>query len=71
MLRQAVESSMIKSIGHDGKTNVLEVEFRTGRVYQYFLVPHSVYRELMQAASIGEYFNTRIRGNYHEVPAKD
>ncbi|MGH9420404.1 MAG: KTSC domain-containing protein [Thermoanaerobaculia bacterium] len=58
---------MIKSIGHDGKTNVLEVEFRTGRIYQYFLVPQSVYRELIHAKSIGEYFNTEIRGSYNEV----
>lgn len=67
MLRQAVESSVITSVGYDAKTNVLEVEFRTGRVYQYFLVPQSVYRELMRSESMGRYFNHEIRGSYNEV----
>lgn len=67
MLRQAVESSVITSVGYDAKTNVLEVEFRTGRIYQYFLVPPSVFRELMHSESIGVYFNTEIRGSYNEV----
>jgi len=67
MLRQAVESSVITSVGYDAKTNVLEVEFRTRRIYQYFLVPQSVYRELMRSKSIGGYFNAEIRGSYNEV----
>jgi hypothetical protein len=68
MLRDEVESSVIKSVGYDRKTNVLEVEFRTGRIYQYLLVPQSVYRELMRSDSIGKYFNAEIRGSYNEVP---
>jgi len=68
MLRRTVDSSVITSVGYDAKTNVLEVEFRTGRIYQYFLVPQSVYRELMRADSIGKYFNAEIRGSYNEVP---
>jgi hypothetical protein len=34
MKRETVGSSNIRSIGYDQNTNILEVEFRSGRVYQ-------------------------------------
>jgi len=59
-----IDSSVIASLEHDPGTNVLKVVFRTGRVYEYFLVQKSVVEELLHAESAGEYFNKNIRNNY-------
>jgi hypothetical protein len=58
----AVDSSAIAAVGYDGYT--LTVEFRTGRTYDHPGVPYSVYRELMNASSMGAYYNRYIRGRY-------
>lgn len=63
MQRGAVSSSQIRSIGHDTDTNTLEVEFNNGAVYQYDSVPREVYLSLMNAGSVGSYFNSHIKGN--------
>lgn len=64
MRRKHVTSSVIEAAGYDSEMNVLEVEFRTGRVYQYFFVPLVTYEALIHAASVGEYFNREIRSRY-------
>lgn len=64
MNRDAVSSTNVASIGYDAATLTLEVEFRTGNVYQYFDVPETAYRELMSGASIGKYINTVIKQSY-------
>jgi lysyl-tRNA synthetase class 2 len=58
---------VIEALAHDSATNVLEVEFRTGRVYRYFLVPAAAYASLLQADSIGEHFNQEILNRYRSV----
>lgn len=65
MHRQAVESSMIRSVGYDPDRQILEIEFvKSGDVYQYRDVPKVVYQELLAATSHGQYFQARIRGEY-------
>lgn len=65
MNRQPVESSLIRSVGYDLASSILEVEFTgEGRIYDYFDVPLSIYSELMAAESKGEYFNNYIRDLY-------
>jgi hypothetical protein len=71
MRRTKVKSSVIKAVGYDQATNVLEVEFHSGKVYRYFMVPLSAYRELIEAESIGAYFNTEIRNDYSCVEISD
>lgn len=71
MDRNEVTSSVIKAIGYDIETNVLEVEFRTGRIYRYFMVLPDVYRALIGAESIGDYFNRRIRRRYEFLEVRD
>ena len=52
--RRPVDSSLIRSVGYDLPSSVLEIEFvEGGRVYEYLDVPLSVYSRLMAAASIG------------------
>ena len=62
MQRQPVESEAVNSIGH--QETVLEVEFSDGRVYRYFPVPESTYRDLMNADSIGNFVATKIKPNF-------
>jgi KTSC domain len=62
MKREAVISRAIRSIGY--QTDTLELDFVDGDVYRYFLVPPSVFLELIQAESKGAFFNDRIRARY-------
>lgn len=65
MERQAVSSSNLASVGYDPNSETLEVEFvSTGKVYEYYNVPQFEYDRLMEASSIGQYFNAQIRNAY-------
>lgn len=64
MLREKVSSTSLASIGYDEDHAILEVEFQTGAVYQYYDVPIAVYDALMNADSIGTYFSNNIRPAY-------
>ena len=64
MQRAFVNSTTLRSAGYDAHSAVLELQFRHGAVYQYFLVPQRVYRDLLGAPSQGGYFNQNIRGRY-------
>jgi len=64
MLRQSVNSSNIESIGFDTSTKMLEIEFNSGAIYQYYNVPDDIYHSLMSANSHGEYLNDHIKDNY-------
>lgn len=61
MKRQSVSSSNLASIGYDAENEILEVEFNHGGIYQYFDVPESVYIELMNASSHGQYFDRNVK----------
>ena len=65
MERQSVNSSNIASIGYDESSNILEVEFNHGGIYQYFDVPQHEHQALMNADSKGKYFDANIKkGGY-------
>jgi hypothetical protein len=59
--RLPVASSLLGSVAYDHDRAILQLEFRSGAVYQYFAVPRQSYQELLQADSHGAYFNRRIR----------
>lgn len=61
MEKQEVESSVIHAVGH---TRVLEIEFESGKVYQYFDVPEDIYNAMLSSESKGRYFNQHIRGKF-------
>jgi hypothetical protein len=63
----AVSSSLLASIAYDDARAILQLEFRSGAVYQYFRVPHQSYQDLLQADSHGAYFNRHIRGFFRYV----
>jgi hypothetical protein len=56
-----VTSSVLSAIGYDRERRVLEVRFRTGRVYHYFEVPQKMVKQLLDARSKGRFFNVAIR----------
>jgi hypothetical protein len=64
MRRDAVTSSVLRSVGYDAGTAELEIEFASGDVYRYYAVPARVHRELVEADSPGAYFNTHVNDRY-------
>ena len=61
MYRHPISSSPIVSIGYDEVSETLEVEFKSGLVYQYLNVPARIHARLMDAPSIGGFFNANVR----------
>jgi hypothetical protein len=64
MQRMLVISSMIRSVAYDERHSLLEIEFTSGKIYQYESVPEEVYRGLMSAGSKGRYFEKHINGRF-------
>jgi hypothetical protein len=58
MERQKISSTSIKSMGFDN--GVLEVEFKSGGVYQYKGVPMETYQKLRISDSIGSSFSSDV-----------
>lgn len=63
MDRNPVSSSLLASVGYDSDDQLLEVEFHDSKVYQYSEIPEEIYRALLNAESLGRYFNRHIRGH--------
>jgi hypothetical protein len=66
----AVESSTLATIAYDRTRGLLQLEFGSRAIYQYFGVPASVHEDLLRAPSKGSYFNRAIRGKfrYSRIP---
>jgi len=60
MQREGVLSGAIRSIGYDEATTTLEVEFKTGRVYQYEGVPPETHSWLMRIDNKGGFLNRMV-----------
>ena len=71
MQRAKVNSSTLRSVGYNEENAILELEFVSDAVYQYFHVPVSVYLELMVASSKGSHFNEFVRDIYTCVKIKE
>lgn len=64
MPQSRLHSTLLKAAAYCDSPALLELEFTSGVVYQYFAVPPQVYGELLQAESKGGYFNHCIRNRY-------
>ncbi len=65
MKRIPLSSSNLAAVGYDVQSKTLEIEFKSGAIYQYNEVPVRVYAELMNAESHGIYFNANVKnGGY-------
>lgn len=67
MDRTLVSSSNLASVGYEPTSMLLEIEFVSGSIYQYFDVPEAEFQQLMQAASHGTYFSANIRNRYRYI----
>jgi len=63
MKRKPVKSSNITSVGYDADKLILEVEFNSGKIYQYSPITNEGYIEMLKADSVGKFFLQHIRGN--------
>ncbi|MET0386691.1 MAG: KTSC domain-containing protein [Polyangiales bacterium] len=64
MDRAALDSQAVVSAGYEPQSQTLELEFSTGRIYQYDGVPASVYQWLLRTKSKGSYVSRMINGRY-------
>lgn len=62
MKRILVKSSDISAIGYDEKSQILEIKFHSGGVYEYSEIPKDLHESLIWAPSIGKYYNQNIKG---------
>ena len=58
------DSTTLAWAAYSPDQRLLELGFRTGKVYDYFDVPPESYRELIQADSKGRNFNLHIRNHF-------
>ena len=58
------QSTAIKDFDYDADKQTLRVVFGNGSVYKYSEVPESIDREMKQASSIGQYFNSQVRDKF-------
>ena len=60
----SVESTTLVTVSYDGTRELLQLEFFSRAVYEYFGVPAAVHQSLLDASSKGRYFNQAIRGRF-------
>jgi KTSC domain len=60
----AVESNTLATVSYDDARELLQLEFCSRAVYQYFSVPAAVHQSLLDGSSKGRYFNQAIRGRF-------
>jgi KTSC domain len=64
MVRIDITSERLKSVGYDAKQQVLEIEFLTEGIIQYFKVPEKAYAGLLNAKSNEGYYINKIKYIY-------
>lgn len=64
MEMKEVDSSDLLAVGYDADSSTLIVRFKRGNEYEYRDVEPNIYNELLNAASVGKYFNQYIKNNY-------
>lgn len=66
-------STVIANIEYEAELARLTVNFTTGRIYHYFMVPPDVAMSFQSALTKGTFFNTKIRDKYlfREVTPSD
>lgn len=60
MERIPVKSSNIASVGYDEGNKTLEIQFKSGAVYQYSGVEPQTHADLMAAESVGKFVQQNI-----------
>lgn len=58
------ESSNIDFVRYDAMNNILQVEFKGCKRYNYKNVPEEVWLQINEAKSIGAFVNTQLKGKF-------
>lgn len=61
ILSQNVKSSAIQKISYNTDSKILSVTFQQGATYDYPSVPELEFHNLINAESVGKYFNKYIK----------
>ncbi len=64
MVRIDIASERMKSVGYDPKHQILEIEFHTEGIVQYYKVPEKAYAGLLNAKSNEGYYINKIKYIY-------
>jgi len=56
-----VSSTSLSEVAYDAASSTLGVRFKNGGEYEYYGVPESVYRGLINASSVGSYFDANVK----------
>lgn len=65
----AIDSTAIRHVRYRDEPRELDVTFKdSGKTYTYVGVPKSRYAALLEADSVGAYFNERIRDRFPYKP---
>ncbi|MGE4284086.1 MAG: KTSC domain-containing protein [Clostridia bacterium] len=68
MDRASIESEIIRSVGYDINTRLMEVELNSGNIFQYKDVPDLVYQGLLYSPTKDSYYQTMFEdGTYHRT----
>ena len=70
MERKRVNSSKVRAVGYDEKSQTLEVELSNGQVWQYSKVYPEVVRRFMAAPNPTSFFDDKIEEEYTPKPVK-
>lgn len=65
MKRVAVSSRSLRELGYDPDAQVLEVRFNNGSLYRYEQVPAEAVQALLEADSLGRYFNQVFKPQHY------
>jgi hypothetical protein len=66
------DSDAISKIGYIETDQLLQIEFKGNGKTSYFAnVPVHIYQEIINAKSVGEYFNTHIKDTYEEAEVEE
>lgn len=64
MPRIDLNSTALEAATYQEQLALLELEFRSGEIYQYCGVPTQTHQELLLAESKGAYFHSHIRNRF-------
>lgn len=67
MYKKAVESSTFSAVGYNAEQQVLEVQFKNGRIYQYVKVAYETYAAFMESPSKGKFLHSSIKDVYTHI----
>ena len=62
--RASINSSNLQTAAYDPSRECLEIQFKSGAVYDYYAVPEEIFAELISAESAGRFFAAEIKDKF-------